>query len=152
MARGEEVGPEEPDPTHEPEVGVLGLMKFLVYVLLFIICTGKFVTGDWMWGYDSKWLRVKTYFPVRMRHLAHLTLTDLYSRSKKDSSQKAFWLNLTAQRSSYRSTLLCAVIPLSRQPPISSRDKYRSTEMFMMCPAIAEYTAPAAHIITCMRR
>ena len=53
MARGEEVGPEEPDPTHEPEVGVRGLMKFLVYVLLFIICTGKFVTGDWMWGYDS---------------------------------------------------------------------------------------------------
>ena len=67
MARGEEVGSEEPDPTHEPEIGVLGIMKFLVYVLLFIICTGKFVTGDWMWGYDSKWLRVKTYFPVRLR-------------------------------------------------------------------------------------
>ncbi|KZV65507.1 cytochrome b5 [Peniophora sp. CONT] len=67
LARGEEVGPEEPDPTYEPEVGVFGLMKFLVYVLLFIICTGKFVTGDWMWGYDSKWLRVKTYFPEQER-------------------------------------------------------------------------------------
>ncbi|KAI0034435.1 cytochrome b5-like heme/steroid binding domain-containing protein [Vararia minispora EC-137] len=63
LARGEEVGPEEPDPTHEPEVGVAGLLKFIVYLLLFVLLTGKFVTGDFFWGYDGKWVHLKTYWP-----------------------------------------------------------------------------------------
>ena len=36
LARGEEVGPEEPDPTEEPEVGCLGLLKFLFVVFVFV--------------------------------------------------------------------------------------------------------------------
>jgi hypothetical protein len=66
LARGEKVGPEEPDPTYEPEIGVLGLLKFLVYLLLFIVFTSKFVTGDYFWGYNGKWVQLKTYWPVRI--------------------------------------------------------------------------------------
>jgi hypothetical protein len=64
LARGEKVGPPEQDPTAEPEVGVLGFLKFLVYLLLFIVLTGKFVTGELFWGYDGKWVHLNTYWPV----------------------------------------------------------------------------------------
>ncbi len=64
IARGEKVGPLERDPTAEEEVGLLGLLKFLVYLLLFIALTGKFITGSYLWESDSKWLHLKTYIPV----------------------------------------------------------------------------------------
>ncbi|KAH7888085.1 cytochrome b5 [Phlebopus sp. FC_14] len=63
MARGETVGPEERDPTAEEEVGLLGLLKFIVYVLLVIALAGKFFTGSFLWEYDGKWARLKTYWP-----------------------------------------------------------------------------------------
>ncbi|KAI0079733.1 cytochrome b5 [Panus rudis PR-1116 ss-1] len=49
IARGEEVGPEEPDPTAEPEVGCLGLLKLVLIVLAIIVLTGKFFTGSFLW-------------------------------------------------------------------------------------------------------
>ncbi|KAI0313445.1 cytochrome b5 [Amylostereum chailletii] len=67
LARGEKVGPQEPDPTAEPEVGVFGLLKFIVYVLLFITLSGKFITGDFLWGYEGKWAHLKTYWPDQGR-------------------------------------------------------------------------------------
>ncbi|THH21048.1 hypothetical protein EW146_g425 [Bondarzewia mesenterica] len=67
LARGEEVGPEEPDPTAEREIGVLDLLKFLVYVLLFITLSGKFIAGDFLWGYEGKWTNLKTYWPTNQR-------------------------------------------------------------------------------------
>ncbi|KAF8974710.1 hypothetical protein BDZ97DRAFT_1900278 [Flammula alnicola] len=48
IARGEKVGPLERDPTAQTEVGLLGLLKFLSYT----------------WENRSKWLQVKTYWPV----------------------------------------------------------------------------------------
>lgn len=69
IARGEEVEPEEPDPTYEPEIGVLGLLKFVVCLLLFVVLLGKFVTGDFLWGYDGKWTQLKTYWPVRIHFM-----------------------------------------------------------------------------------
>ncbi|KAH0839597.1 cytochrome b5 [Lanmaoa asiatica] len=63
LARGEEVGPEERDPTAEEEVGLLGLLKFIVYLLLIISLAGKFFTGSFLWEYDGKWARLKTYWP-----------------------------------------------------------------------------------------
>ncbi|KAG1773824.1 cytochrome b5-like heme/steroid binding domain-containing protein [Suillus occidentalis] len=63
LARGEEVGPAEVDPTAEQEVGVLGLLKFIVYSLLVIVIAGKFFTGSFLWEYDGKWARLKTYWP-----------------------------------------------------------------------------------------
>ena len=52
LARGEEVGPEEPDPTEEPEVGCLGLLKFIVISLVVVILAGKFFTGSFLWEQD----------------------------------------------------------------------------------------------------
>jgi len=66
LARGEEVGPEEEDPTAEQEVGLLGLMKFIVYLILAVLIAGKFFTGDFLWEYEGKWARLKTYWPVRL--------------------------------------------------------------------------------------
>ncbi|KAI0069157.1 cytochrome b5, partial [Artomyces pyxidatus] len=67
LAKGEEVGPEEPDPTLEEEVGLAGLLKFFVYVLLFILLSGKLISGDFLWGYDGKWSHLKTYWPSEQR-------------------------------------------------------------------------------------
>lgn len=64
LARGEKVGPEERDPTAEEEVGFLGLLKLIVYLLLIIVLAGKFFTGSFLWEYDGKWARLKTYWPV----------------------------------------------------------------------------------------
>uniref|UniRef100_A0A0W0G4A4 Uncharacterized protein n=1 Tax=Moniliophthora roreri TaxID=221103 RepID=A0A0W0G4A4_MONRR len=63
IARGEEVGPEEPDPTAQQEIGLGGFIKFLLIMILFIALAGKFVTGSFIWEYDGKWIRLKTYFP-----------------------------------------------------------------------------------------
>ncbi|KIP09845.1 hypothetical protein PHLGIDRAFT_102163 [Phlebiopsis gigantea 11061_1 CR5-6] len=52
LARGEEVGPEEPDPQEEPEVGCLGLLKFLVISLVVVVLAGKFFTGSYLWEQD----------------------------------------------------------------------------------------------------
>lgn len=65
IARGEDGGREEPDPTAEVEVGVLGLLKFLVYTLIIIALAGKFITGSYLWEYEGKWAQLKTYWPVR---------------------------------------------------------------------------------------
>jgi hypothetical protein len=65
LARGEKVGPLELDPTAVQEVGLLGLLKFIVYVILIFLLAGKFITGSFVWEHDSKWLRVRTYLPVR---------------------------------------------------------------------------------------
>lgn len=64
VARGEKVGPEERDPTAHKEVGVLELLKFLVYLLFFTLIAGKFITGSYTWEYQSKWTQLKTYWPV----------------------------------------------------------------------------------------
>ena len=64
LARGEEVGPEEPDPTAEVEIGAKDLLKMLVYLIIVVALAGKFFTGSFLWEYDGKWVRLKTYLPV----------------------------------------------------------------------------------------
>ena len=64
LARGEDVGPEEPDPTAEVEIGLWGVVKFLLSMIVVVMLTGKFVTGSYLWEYDGKWIQAKTYFPV----------------------------------------------------------------------------------------
>jgi len=65
LARGEEVGPEEPDPTAEVEIGLWGIVRFLLSTIAIAMLAGKFVTGSYLWDYDGKWVQTKTYFPVR---------------------------------------------------------------------------------------
>ncbi|KDQ64992.1 hypothetical protein JAAARDRAFT_28655 [Jaapia argillacea MUCL 33604] len=67
IAKGEEVGPEERDPTAEVEVGCLGLLKFIVYLLLFLLLAGKFFTGSFLWEYEGKWAQLKTFWPTNQR-------------------------------------------------------------------------------------
>lgn len=67
LARGEDVGPEEPDPTEEPEVGCLGLLKFILYATLFIVLAGKFFTGSYLWELEPP--NLKQFIPVRRRHI-----------------------------------------------------------------------------------
>jgi hypothetical protein len=66
MARGEEVGPEEPDPTAEREIGVWGVVKGLIILVVAILLAGKFFTDSYLWEYQGKWVKLKTYLPVRL--------------------------------------------------------------------------------------
>lgn len=63
LAQGDEVGPEEPDPTAEPEVGCLGLLKLVLYVLVFALLAGKFITGSFLWEHELP--NFKKWIPVR---------------------------------------------------------------------------------------
>ncbi|KAF8639745.1 hypothetical protein AX17_001007 [Amanita inopinata Kibby_2008] len=67
IARGEKVGPLEPDPTAQKEVGLLGLLKFFLYLVIIIALAGKFITGSFTWEYQSKWIQLKTYWPTGQR-------------------------------------------------------------------------------------
>ncbi|EPQ59511.1 cytochrome b5 [Gloeophyllum trabeum ATCC 11539] len=67
LARGEKVGPEERDPTAEQEVGCLGLLKFTAYLVIFLMLAGKFFTDSFLWEYEGKWARLKTYIPTNQR-------------------------------------------------------------------------------------
>lgn len=67
IARGEKVGPPERDPTEQKEIGLLGLLKFLVYMLIFTALAGKFVTGSYTWEYQSKWIQIKNLWPANQR-------------------------------------------------------------------------------------
>lgn len=61
IARGEKVGPAERDPTQEVEVGLGGILKFLLYFTIFFVLAGKFFTGSFLWEYDGKWVHLQTY-------------------------------------------------------------------------------------------
>jgi len=76
VARGEKVGPPEPDPTAQKEVGVLGLIKMLIYLLLFATLAGKFITGSYTWEFQSKWIQLKTYWPTNQRLFSERLLAE----------------------------------------------------------------------------
>lgn len=64
LRRGEPVGPEEPDPTEEPEVGCLGLLKFLFITFAVVVLAGKFFTGSYLWEQDVAG-KIRALIPVR---------------------------------------------------------------------------------------
>lgn len=63
IARGEKVGPLERDPTAVEEVGVLGLLKFLLVVVVVTALAGKFVTNSYTWDYEARWMQLKSWVP-----------------------------------------------------------------------------------------
>ncbi|KAH8105496.1 cytochrome b5 [Cristinia sonorae] len=65
LARGEEVGPEEPDPSEVPEVGCLGLLKFFFVVTVIILLSGKFFTGSYLW--ENHVSSLKQFIPTNDR-------------------------------------------------------------------------------------
>ncbi|KAG6861189.1 hypothetical protein C0995_002816 [Termitomyces sp. Mi166 len=76
IARGEKVGPPEPDPTAQKEIGLLGLLKFFLYLSFFIALSGKFFTGSYTWEYESKWTQLKTYWPTNQRLFSERLLAE----------------------------------------------------------------------------
>lgn len=64
IARGEEVGPEEKDPTEPEEVGCLGVLKFFLYLIVFGALAGKLFTGSYTWDHEKKLVQLKSYIPV----------------------------------------------------------------------------------------
>ncbi|TDL29798.1 cytochrome b5 [Rickenella mellea] len=67
IARGEKVGPEERDPTAEEEVGLLGLLKFILYCVIFAALAGKFFTGSFVWNYEENLTALKSLVPTNQR-------------------------------------------------------------------------------------
>jgi len=67
IAKGEPVGPLERDPTEPLEVGVVGLLKFFLYLTIFLALSGKFVTGSYTWEYETRLLQLKTLWPTDQR-------------------------------------------------------------------------------------
>jgi hypothetical protein len=61
IKRGEKVGPAEPDPREETEVGAVGLLKFVVTLIVFALLAGKFFTGSYVWNFDGD---IKSLWPV----------------------------------------------------------------------------------------
>jgi len=76
VAKGLKVGPKEKDPTEEVEVGCLGLVKFILYILVGIILAGKFFTGSFLWEYEGKWTNLKTYMPANQRLFSERLLAE----------------------------------------------------------------------------
>jgi len=76
IAKGLKVGPKEKDPTEEVEVGLLGLLKFILYILIFIVLAGKFFTGSFLWEYEGKWTNLKTYMPTNQRLFSERLLAE----------------------------------------------------------------------------
>lgn len=58
------MGPEERDPTAEEEIGLMGLLKFILCLVVVFALAGKFITGSYTWEYESKWTQLKTFWPV----------------------------------------------------------------------------------------
>lgn len=69
IAKGEKVGPEEKDPTAQEEVGLLGLLKFIVYCLLFLALVSKFFTGSFAFDLENNIPSLKKFWPVSLASL-----------------------------------------------------------------------------------
>lgn len=67
IARGDPNPPAaEADPTAQHEIGILGLLKFLLYLAVGILLAGKFVTGEWGWGLEAG-KQLRKIWPTQQR-------------------------------------------------------------------------------------
>lgn len=48
------------------ETRVVVVLRFILYLVIFGALGGKFFTGSYLWEYDGKWIRLRTYFPVSL--------------------------------------------------------------------------------------
>ncbi|KAF8900025.1 cytochrome b5-like heme/steroid binding domain-containing protein [Mucidula mucida] len=76
IARGEDGGPEERDPTAEVEIGALSVLKFLLYTVVIVLLSGKFLTGSYLWEYEGRWAQLKTYWPSDQRLFSERLLAE----------------------------------------------------------------------------
>jgi len=133
IARGEKVGPPERDPTAQHEVGLLGLLKFFLYLFLFAALAGKFVTGSYTWDVKTKWLQIKNYKPVgpSLSPMESLTPFTYFNRQTIVFSPNAGWLSSTGESPDDRS-ILQQVDPPPQHAFIDLTCHARLMEMSMM--------------------
>jgi hypothetical protein len=63
IARGEALGPE--DELEKDPNPWFGLLKFIIFLVGFVLALGWFITGSPLWEYEGKWAHLQSYFPVR---------------------------------------------------------------------------------------
>lgn len=55
----------ETDSNKEPqETRFVLVLRYVLYFIIFGALGGKFLTGSYLWEYEGKWIRLRTYFPV----------------------------------------------------------------------------------------
>ncbi|KAJ3892576.1 cytochrome b5-like heme/steroid binding domain-containing protein [Lentinula edodes] len=47
--------------------GFVQALRLILYLIVFIALAGKFLTGSYVWEYEGKWIRLRTYFPPPQR-------------------------------------------------------------------------------------
>ncbi|GAW08244.1 cytochrome b5 [Lentinula edodes] len=47
--------------------GFVQALRLILYLIIFIALAGKFLTGSYVWEYEGKWIRLRTYFPPPQR-------------------------------------------------------------------------------------
>lgn len=64
-ARGEELSDWEDDPERpvQRESTIMVIFKTLFVLFAIITLSGRFITGSMIWGYNGKWVHLKTYWP-----------------------------------------------------------------------------------------
>jgi hypothetical protein len=63
IARGEALGPE--DELEKEPSAALAIAQLLLFLVGSVLLAGWFITGSPLWGYDGKWVHLRTYIPVR---------------------------------------------------------------------------------------
>ncbi|KAJ3777457.1 cytochrome b5-like heme/steroid binding domain-containing protein [Lentinula raphanica] len=48
-------------------IGLIKVLKLILYLIIFGALAGKFLTGSYLWEYEGKWIRLRTYFPPPQR-------------------------------------------------------------------------------------
>jgi len=52
------------DSDSEPqETRFVWALRLFLYLVIFSVLGGKFLTGSYLWEYNGKWIRLRTYFP-----------------------------------------------------------------------------------------
>jgi hypothetical protein len=133
IARGEKVGRAERDPTEQVEIGLWGLVKFLLITFAIITLTGKYITGDYFWEADlAKWGQLSTYIPAQQRLFSERVLAKYDGSDPEDPIYLAvgplrfvrFYFTMLTVRFSWTGTC-------------------------MMCRAIGAFTDPVDLIVCC---
>ncbi|KAJ4481916.1 cytochrome b5-like heme/steroid binding domain-containing protein, partial [Lentinula aciculospora] len=62
--RGLDDGQSQEDATERK--GFVKALKLILYLIIFGALEGKFLTGSYLWEYEGKWIRLRTYPPQRL--------------------------------------------------------------------------------------
>ena len=135
IARGDPNPPAaEADPTAQHEIGILGLLKFLLYLAVGILLAGKFVTGEWGWGLEAG-KQLRKIWPTQQR----LFSEDLLGKFDGSVAGRPIYLAVRCVFCFFLRVVVCEEFGLMI---VRLR---RSMGMFMMCRVIAGFMVQEGH-------